>query len=295
MTKKRKRNQATSREGINFVRALVERHNCIFQEIDLHNDLGNDAYIEFIVQENATGCCIALQIKSGSSYRLASGGYAFQGDRDHLEYWASHILPVLAVVFDPELQMAFWIDVTEHLRRHPAVIVEGPYNLLAHREFSDGSFDEFRRHCLAYRDQYSRESNFGRALEGFSARQDVQRCFDGLRALFSYHRQQRATWYYVISCLSNYRGHPVLRYLISCLCHVPGHGDIFWSAGNVIDEEVRCAALALMTERFDRRDALTMLSAIDDAGIQRGSTRPVCARVGRHNVRHPSNFGIDRD
>lgn len=63
MTTKRKRSQATSRDGVNFVRRLVERQNSTFQEIDLHNDLGNDAYVEFVVEENTTGCCVALQIK----------------------------------------------------------------------------------------------------------------------------------------------------------------------------------------------------------------------------------------
>lgn len=271
MTTKRKRTQATSREGINFVRTLVERHNSTFQEIDLHNDLGNDAYVEFVVEENATGCCVALQIKSGTSYRTGSMKYGFQSDRDHFEYWSSHTLPVLAVIFDPDTDSAFWIDITDHLRQHPSVITDGPYTIYADQKLSDSSFDGFRQHCLQYRDQYSREPNFGRALESFAMRSDVERCFDGLRALYAYHRQQGATWYYLISCLSNYKGHPVLPALIAWLCHVPGHGDIFWSKKNIIDEHTRRSALLFMRERFDLRDALTLLSAIDDAGVERGT------------------------
>lgn len=271
MTTKRKRSQATSRHGINFVRALVERHNSTFQEIDIHNDLGNDAYVEFVVEENATGCCVALQIKSGRSYRIAPNKYGFQSNRDHFEYWSSHTLPVLAVIFDPEAQRAVWVDITEHLRQRPSLITEGPYTISADQDLSDASFGEFRRQCLRYRDQYSREPNFGRALESFSIREDVERCFDGLTALFAFHRQQAATWYYIVSCLSNYRDHPVLRPLIARLCHIPGHGDIFWSRGNLIDEQVRRRALLFMRERFDHRDALTMLSSIDDAGIDRGT------------------------
>jgi hypothetical protein len=271
MTTKRKRTQATSRDGINFVRLLVERHNSTFQEIDLQNDLGNDAYVEFVVQENATGCCVALQIKSGRSYRVAAQKYAFQSDRDHFEYWASHTLPVLAVIFDPEIQKAFWVDITDHLRQNSLLIAEGPYTVSADEELSEASFDKFRQHCLSYRDQYSRETNFGRALESFAARSDVERCFDGLRALFAYHRQQVATWYFLISCFSNYRKHPVLRALVARLCHIPGHGDIFWSRSNLIAEQVRREALQFMRERFDRRDAVTMLAVIDDAGIQRGT------------------------
>lgn len=271
MTIKRKRSQATSRDGVNFVRGLVERQNSTFQEIDLHNDLGNDAYVEFVVEENATGCCVALQIKSGASYRTSSDRYAFQADRDHFEYWASHTLPVLAIIVDPEKGKAVWVDITDHLKLSPSIIIKGPYTIQAVREFSESTFSEFRNHCLRYREQYSREPNFGRAMESFSARADIERCFDGLGALFAYHRNQLATWYYLISCISNYRGHPVLRPLIARLCHIPGHGDILWSKRNTIEERVRRDALLIMKERFDCRDALTLLSAIDDAGIDRGT------------------------
>lgn len=271
MTTKRKRSQATSRDGVNFVRGLVERQNSTLQEIDLHNDLGNDAYVEFVVEESATGCCVALQIKSGVSYRSGPDRYAFQSDRDHFVYWASHTLPILAVIFDPEREKAVWVDITDYLRSNPSVVNEGPYRIYADREFSESKFSDFRNHCLRYRDQYSREPNFGRALDSFSAREDVERCFDGLGALFAYHRHQPATWYYLISCISNYRGHPILRSLVARLCHIPGHGDIFWSKRNTIDEGVRRGALLMMRERFDRRDALTLLSAVDDAGVDRGT------------------------
>jgi hypothetical protein len=88
----------------------------------------------------------------------------------------------------------------------------------------------------------------------------------------SFHtRQQPATWYYIISCLANYRGHAVLGALVVRLCHIPGHGDVFWHKDNITQEPVRAAALAFMRERLDRRDEITLLSAIDDRGIERGS------------------------
>lgn len=271
MTTKRKRSQATSRDGINFVRTLIERKNCTFQEIDLQNDLGNDAYVEFVVEECATGCCVALQIKSGPSYRAAGGRYAFQSDSDHFQYWASHTLPVIAIIVDIELNKAVWVDITAHLRCHPAATKEGPFSIFADQDFSESSFAEFRKYCLAYRDAYSREQNLGRALEAFADRDDEERCFDGLRALLAFYRQRVATWYYLISCLSNLQGHKVLRPLVASLCHIPAHGDIFWTKRNIIDDEVRQAVLQLMRQLFDRRDALTMLSVIDEAGIDRGT------------------------
>jgi hypothetical protein len=262
---------ATSREGINFVRSLVERNNSTFQEIDAHNDIGNDAYVEFVVEESATGCCVAVQIKSGSSYKVEGNGFVFQADRNHFEYWATHSLPVFVVFFDPLTQSSAWMDLSDYLRRHPERISEGPYVVSATEEFSEETFDAFRRHCLTYSDVYSREPNFGRALARISDRADIEACLDGLRALFSYHRHQYATWYFLVSCLRNYVGHPLLRQLVIVLCHIPGHGDIFWSRDNVIEESVRNRVAALMRELFDRKDALTMLSVIDDAGIDRGT------------------------
>jgi len=58
MTTTRKRSQATSQEGGNFVRTLVEHRNCTFQEIDLQNDLGNDAYRENQGGEGAQGATV---------------------------------------------------------------------------------------------------------------------------------------------------------------------------------------------------------------------------------------------
>src|SRR4051812_35154094 len=101
MTTRRKQSAATSRVGVNTVRTIVERANCIFQEIEQANDVGNDAYIEFILGEHATGCCIAAQIKSGPSYLTANGALVLVGDRDHFEYWRSHVLPVVGIVVDP--------------------------------------------------------------------------------------------------------------------------------------------------------------------------------------------------
>src|SRR5690606_20810450 len=112
---------------------------------------------------------------------------------------------------------------------------------------------------------------FGRALASFADRESVERCFDGLRALFAYHRQQAPTWYYLISSVTNFRDHPILPALLARLCHVPGHGDILWHKGNILPEEVRQFALAFMRERFGRLEVLTMLTAIGDDGIQRGS------------------------
>lgn len=274
MTTKRKKSKATARTGIKYVRDIVESHNCVFQEIDLENDVGNDAYIEFIQEEDATGCCIAVQIKSGASYVSKNGdSFILKGDKEHFVYWDSHILPIGAVIYDPRNNKAAWCDVTEFLESNPKVIENGPYNIsiLASQEFNSSTFNEFRNQFLKYREQYKKDSNFGKALEKFARRNDFEGCLDGLRSLFSFHRQRTASWYYLISSFRNFRNHPLLRTLVIALCHIPGHDDIFWHKGNITDEPIRKTALSFMEEQFDRNDVISLLEAVDEYGFERGS------------------------
>lgn len=274
MTTKRKTTKATSRSGINYVRNIVEGENSIFQEIDLENDIGNDAYIEFIQQEDATGCCIAVQIKSGASYISSLGDcLILKADKNHFEYWRSHVLPVGAIVFDPEGGKAVWCDVTEFLKVHPECIEKGPYNIsIPISQIFDGdTFEQFKTHFLRYRDLYGRDTNFGMALEKFANLDDSEGCFDGLYALFSFHRQRVASWFYLVTCFKNFRGHPVLRTLVKMLCHIPGHMDILWHQGNITDRTVRERASLMIAEQFGRKEVLLLLEAIDEGGIDRGA------------------------
>lgn len=272
MITKRKETQGTADEGVDFIRSLVRRQRCTFTSIRQEDDLGNDGYIEFVQEEDATGCCIAIQIKSGVSYRSGSGGrYSFSADQDHFEYSAVHALPVGVIFFDPEKGTAVWGDITSHLEQNPERIRSGPYTISATREFSDRTFDEFRAYWLDYRDRFAGNANFGRALEDFSHVEDLETCMDGLYALFSFHRSRTATWHYLISSIRHFRGHPLLPRLIVMLAHLPGHGDIFWHAENYVRESTRMAALPYLRELLGRDDVVAMLEAVDSYGFERGS------------------------
>lgn len=99
MTTKRKTTKAICQEGINYLKTIVAKNSCIFQEIDLNNDVGNDAYIEFIVIEESTSFCIATQVMSGKSNRRKNH-YSLGADKDHFDYWYNHNLPICGIVYD---------------------------------------------------------------------------------------------------------------------------------------------------------------------------------------------------
>ncbi len=254
------------------MRDLVEEKNCIFQRIALENDIGNDAYIEFIQAESATGFCMAAQIKAGDSY-IEKTEAVLRSDKDHFEYWHSHVLPIAGIVYDPARDVAYWCDITRLLELDPSRVEVGPYSIRIPktRVLDSDSFGEFYRHFFAYKDVYTKSDHLGSALAKFADRMNVESCLDGLMALFSFHRHRFTSWYYLISSYRNFRSHPLLLRLTLLLSRIPGHMDIFWHPGNIIPEQVSQRASDLMVEVLGRDDVETMLSVVED-GFARGST-----------------------
>jgi hypothetical protein len=273
MTTHRKQSAATGRVGVNFVRDVVERANCIFQEIEQANDVGNDAYIEFVVAEEATGCCIAAQIKSGPSYVAADGTFVLTADRDHFEYWSSHVLPVTGIVVDPASGRAGWCDVTAYLRANEGAVERGPFRIPipTTQEFSAANFDAFRRHYVAYQRQFSDDAHFGAALERFTPFNESQARIEALKSLFSYHRNRPATWCYVASLLRSIQELDVLRGAVLALSHLPGHGDIYWHNKNDIGPAARLGGTSFLKLTLGREDVVQLLRVVDENGFARGT------------------------
>lgn len=94
-------------------------HNrCKFQEIDLRNDFGKDVYVDVATNGVVSYLCVALQIKSGTSYRTAKGEYFIPVGK-HAESWRLHTIPVFGIVYDPDDTLMRWVDITGYLRAHP--------------------------------------------------------------------------------------------------------------------------------------------------------------------------------
>jgi hypothetical protein len=107
-----------SREGINATQTFFERHGCVFQEVAQQNDFGKDANVDVVQGRVVTFLCVALQIKSGGSYRAANGNYVIPLD-SHAETWRRSTVPVFGIVYDPADQALRWADLTGYLRTHP--------------------------------------------------------------------------------------------------------------------------------------------------------------------------------
>ncbi len=106
--------------AVNALRALLEEHDHIVQEISGQNDFGEDFYVTFTHDGEITSDTIKVQVKGGDSWRRGNG-YAVPVDH-HSGTWADGNIPVYCVVYDPGTTKMHWSNATQQLRR------SGPFN-----------------------------------------------------------------------------------------------------------------------------------------------------------------------
>jgi hypothetical protein len=126
-------NSTTAKDGINAVRTFFEHNQCVFQEVAQQNDFGKDGYLDLSEGGVVTFLCAAVQIKSGITYRAASGDY-FIPVETHANTWRRSTVPVFGLVYDPADGLIRWVDLTGYLRGNP--------------EQTSGNVPVSRRHTL---------------------------------------------------------------------------------------------------------------------------------------------------
>jgi hypothetical protein len=102
-----------SRAAVNTLRALLERHDHIVQEIDGQNDFGEDLHVTFTEGGRVTGDMIKIQVKGGRSWHRM-GGYGVPVGH-HGDTWADGNVPVFCVVHDPGTDALHWANATRQL------------------------------------------------------------------------------------------------------------------------------------------------------------------------------------
>lgn len=271
MSTKRKNSKLTEFLGIDHVASLVNKANSIFNKIDGSNDIGLDGYIEFVENESATGLCIGVQIKSGNSYQSTDKTFAvISADFDHFEYWKNHILPLAAIVYIPEDDLAYWIDLSCRLKDDN---LSGPYTIRIPKDnaLKFDTFQNFYEHFSPYRYKYSSDWNFGKALKGLVPFNNSNTRIDSIKSLFYFHRNGIESWYYLVNQFSIENDFDIQDLLIYTLRHVINHGDIWWHKNNIIEESIRKATRQIITENFSKGEIAKLLRHIDENGITRGS------------------------
>ena len=91
---------------------ITEELGWIFREQTV-DDYGIDAHIELCLDGKPTGQLIAARIKCGDSWfaRQNQEGYRFTDEIRHLDYWLSHSLPVILILYNHHTHTAVWTPV----------------------------------------------------------------------------------------------------------------------------------------------------------------------------------------
>lgn len=105
----------TSREAVLAFDRFCARQKWVFTETPQQSDFGKDGYVDFSREGELTGECVAVQIKGGASHRR-SDGYVVTADERRRLLWMESTIAVFAVVWDPDSDELYWLDLTRTLR-----------------------------------------------------------------------------------------------------------------------------------------------------------------------------------
>lgn len=247
------------REGVNAARTLFERAGCVFQEVDQQNDYGKDAYVDIGHEGIVTHLCVAVQIKSGGSYR-AAGGYRVPVE-GHAALWRESTIPVFGLVYDPVDTQLRWGDLTGYLRAHPEQD-HGTIPIDGDQVLDTSALPEFVAAVGVYA---RRQTDISAQL--LSANDRLQD--DAVLNAWALGRSDARYLVILRRMLLELRPPYALRRAIFLLSHAGSHPDILWTPQNWIPPEIAKQALPSFT--WSPEEIAHMLRAIDGAAWGRGS------------------------
>lgn len=256
---------AISKTGVNYVRNIVEKANCIFQKIDQENDLGIDALVELIQDEQPVNKQLALQIKSGESYFNPKSKECRIPIEGHRSYWANHPLPVYGVVYVPSLENAFWIDIKKYLGNNP----EGSVIKYAAFEANRFNEDNFLSIFIPQVMQQVPTISFDTALEFFHSK-NQEEFFIGLTVLFRKYINYNTVWNEFSNFFKKAKVSEIPPILAYYFAHIPWHGDIS-ALGEMPTKETKEYVMVFLNQ-YKKNEIVKFLSLVDEEGmISRGS------------------------
>jgi hypothetical protein len=242
---------------------LFEQHGCAFQEVAQQNDFGKDAYVDLAADGAVTPLCVAVQVKSGVSYRTAAGDY-FVPVEQHAETWRASTVPVFGLVYDPDDHGLRWVDLTGYLRAHPDVssgnvpvgrnvlltagTLRGVFaNAVARYMESGSESGDIALHLLSRNDALQDSAVFDAWALG---RRDARFLFILRRLLLELRPR-------------------ALRRAICLLSYCGSHPDVFWTPDNWIQPDIEQAVLPSF--RWSPQEVAHMIAAIDVSDYGRGT------------------------
>ena len=260
-----KQTAITAKEGINFVRSVVESGGSLFIKIEQESDLGIDAILEFIEGGHPLNKQIAVQIKSGASYYTPEANECAFPIGSHRTYWSRYPLPVFGLVYVPALQTAYWLNIKRYLEASPEATVIR-FSATEANKFNANTFNNLFVPAVVGKTPVL---DFDEAYR-LAHSQEPSEIYLGLLVLFRRYPNNQLVWDELVRTFIERPTTEIPPVLLYWLAHIPGHGDIFYY-GETPSEETRAYASALFA-KFGVEQVIKLLSFIDPEGqIGRGT------------------------
>jgi hypothetical protein len=265
---KTRSNLVTERAGVNFVRSAVEGTGCLFKDINLQHDFGQDATILLVVNGQVRPREVALQIKSGKSY-ISSDACNLPATAAHVYLWAEHDLITIGVIYDPEEAAAWWIDLQTAARNFRKSSPKSGTTFT----FAKGLWNQFNKEDFA---AIVIPTLLGEAPNVPIARlctwvlsDDMTAHEIGVRAIRARHYRELTGWNCLIDAFISRSPDQLTIHLPITLAMLLGHDDLgFYS--DQIPRDIRASAVSRVLA-FGPNEIAKLLSMLPDTDFERPS------------------------
>lgn len=250
-----------SKEGINFIKTIVDKANCIFNETPQQNDLGIDAQIEFIKNEIPVNSLVALQIKSGNSFYDDKKHVCTLSVGGHYDYWKNYPMDVIGIVYIPQMHKAYWIDIKEYFEEKGKVskIKIHPNRI---NEFNENTFQNI---ILEHYSNQTPLVSYAEVLDFLNS--DIEQEFTiGFRSGFVYYSNKNEFWNLLVNYLFNKSKESISPLMLYSLSFATQGVDVFYSSKHkYTDENLKYAKMLL--SKIDKDNIIKLLSMFDSETI----------------------------
>lgn len=196
-------------QGLDRIGLAVHEMECIWRE-QTKDDIGIDGEIELTQPREdgngriGTAKYIKVQAKSGSSYIKLDSDDSFESpiSKSDLHYWKNSNVPVVFIVYHPEDDQLYWIDLKEYVKNNPSVYQE-PHRLKFDKQsdkFTGDSYTQISKLCIQAQPRVSHDVTdllYISLLEVLSLPQEiyVSQVQPGKRAMFRHRISEEAPPY----------------------------------------------------------------------------------------------------
>jgi hypothetical protein len=259
MVKRVRGNRTVERAAVNTTRGFFEGHNFLFNEVDLVNDVGKDAYVDIVSsRRDVTALCFAVQIKGGKQTVRVSSSVATYGipyTKEDATLYRSSNLPIFGIAHDSTSDGLYWVDLKAHCMERWEAGQAGGGFAPAEGSLSDDTLAEFVTRVEAAVKNSQSSASFDLLSD------DEDRQVGAVLDALALGRTDHRPLLMVRRLFGDMRGEAVLAaaWVLSHVCWVP---DRMYSSRNWLAPEVKARVVRELSWSSD--ELRTLLTAVQD-------------------------------